>query len=219
MGLALEGKAPRIFAKCTKNGVPIYAVLLVLLISLLSFLQVSNSTAVVLDWFISLVTASQLINFSAMCVTYLRFHKALQVQGMTRDSLPYRSPLPQPFAAWYGLVGCFIMTFVGGYTVFLPGNWNVPDFLFSYTMIGVCPVLYVGWKVLKRSTIQRAGDMDLGKDLEEIEEYEANYVAKPPRYATLKSFCLYHILICEIIGTCLRRGWIFCLDRDDEDLR
>jgi amino acid transporter len=30
-------------------------------------------------------------------------------------------------------VGTFVMTFVGGYTVFLPldGYWNVPDFLFS----------------------------------------------------------------------------------------
>lgn len=108
-----------------------YSVLLVLLISLLSFLQVSNSSAVVLNWFVSLVTASQLINFSVMCFTYIRFYKALQAQGMSRDSLPYKGFLPQPFAAWYGLVGCFIMTFVGGYTVFLPGNWNVPDFLFS----------------------------------------------------------------------------------------
>lgn len=131
MGLALEGKAPKIFARCTRNGVPFNAVLLVLLISLLSFLQVSNNSAVVLSWFVSLVTASQLINFSAMCFTYIRFFEALKAQGISRDSLPYKSPLPQPFAAWYGLVGTFIMIFVGGYTVFLPGKWDIPTFLFS----------------------------------------------------------------------------------------
>ena len=54
-GLALEGKAPRIFTRCTKNGVPVYCVALVLAISLLSFLQVSNSSAVVLQWFVNLV--------------------------------------------------------------------------------------------------------------------------------------------------------------------
>ncbi|KAL9120315.1 MAG: hypothetical protein Q9187_003134, partial [Circinaria calcarea] len=53
-GLALEGKAPRFLTKCTKQGVPIYCVLVVLLISLLSFLQVSNSASVVLQWFVSL---------------------------------------------------------------------------------------------------------------------------------------------------------------------
>ncbi|GAB1191513.1 hypothetical protein APSETT444_000692 [Aspergillus pseudonomiae] len=54
-GLALDNKAPRIFRKCTKNGVPIYCVGLVLLIALLAFLQVSNSASVVLNWFINLV--------------------------------------------------------------------------------------------------------------------------------------------------------------------
>lgn len=80
MGLALEGKAPRIFAKCTRRGVPIYSVLLVLLISLLSFLQVGSGSAVVLSWFVSLVTASQLINFSVMAFTYMRFLKALKAR-------------------------------------------------------------------------------------------------------------------------------------------
>ena len=54
-GLALEGKAPKIFTRCTRNGVPVYCVLIVLLLSLLSFLQVSNSSAVVLQWFVNLV--------------------------------------------------------------------------------------------------------------------------------------------------------------------
>lgn len=58
-GLALEGKAPRVFTRCTKNGVPVYCVLLVLAISLLSFLQVSNGSAVVLQWFVNLVGGLQ----------------------------------------------------------------------------------------------------------------------------------------------------------------
>ena len=54
-GLALEGKAPRVLTRCTRRGVPIYCVLIVLLISLLSFLQVSNNASVVLEWFVNLV--------------------------------------------------------------------------------------------------------------------------------------------------------------------
>lgn len=129
-GLALEGKAPKFLARCTKSGVPIYCVIVVLLIALLSFLQVSNNAAVVLNWFVSLVTASQLINFSVMCFTFIRFKKACDVQGFDRSSLPYRGWY-QPYVAYYGLVGCFIMAFVGGYTVFLDDNWDVPTFLFS----------------------------------------------------------------------------------------
>jgi amino acid transporter len=129
-GLALEGKAPALFTRCNGKGVPIYCVLTVLAIALLAFLQVSNSAAVVLQWFVNLVTASQLINFSVMCLTYIRFHAALKTQGIARETLPYRARL-QPYAAWYGLIACSVMAFVGGYTVFLPGHWDVPSFLSS----------------------------------------------------------------------------------------
>ncbi|KAF7553813.1 hypothetical protein G7046_g6992 [Stylonectria norvegica] len=179
-GLALEGKAPKFFTTCTRQGVPVYCVFVVLLIALLSFLQLSENTAVVLDWFVSLVTASQLINFACMCTAYLCFYRALKAQGISRDTLPYKAWF-QPYAAWYGLVGTFIMTFVGGYTVFLPldGYWNIPDFLFSYTMVAVFPILYVGWKLIHKTKIHKPEEVDLLKDLDVIAEYEANYVPQP----------------------------------------
>ena len=75
------------------------------------------------------------------------------------------------------------MTFVGGYTVFLPGSWDVATFLFSYTMIGVFPILFVGWKLLKRTKWLKPEEVDLMKDVEEIEEYTRDYVPSPPKYA------------------------------------
>ncbi|KAK3687383.1 putative carnitine transport protein [Podospora appendiculata] len=181
-GLALEGKAPALFRTCTKKGVPIYCVFVVLAVGLLGFLQVSNDAAIVLQWFVNLVTASQLINFSVICVTYLRFYRALHAQGISRDSLPYKAML-QPYAAWVGLAGCFVMTFVGGYTVFLPGQWDIPTFLFSYTMIGVTPLLFVGYKIFMRTKFHRANEIDLLKNLDEVEEYQRSFVPSPPSNA------------------------------------
>ncbi|KAL1843338.1 hypothetical protein VTJ49DRAFT_2155 [Mycothermus thermophilus] len=130
--------------------------------------------------FVSLVTASQLINFAVICVTYLRSHGALRVQGVDRRTLPYRATI-QPYAAWYALIACSAMAFIGGYAVFLPGRWDVPTFLFSYTMIGVCPILYVAWKLLKRTCVYRSDEVDLQKNMDEIAEYEKNYVPTPPK--------------------------------------
>lgn len=90
-GLALEGKAPRIFAKCTKSGVPIYCVAVTMAISLLSFLQVSDNAAVILQWcgtlmfsfdtcadrnerLAKLLTVCQVTNYAIISLTYLRFH-------------------------------------------------------------------------------------------------------------------------------------------------
>jgi amino acid transporter len=177
-GLALEGKAPKFLTKCTKQGVPFYCVLFVLMIALLSFLQLGQNSAVVLNWFVSLVTASQLINFSVMCFTFLKFYKACKVQGLDRDTLPYKG-MAQPYAAWYGLVTTFVMTFVGGYTVFLKGMWDVPSFLFSYLMVFAFPVLFIFWKLLKRTKWILAHEADLVTDLAEIEEYHRTFVEKP----------------------------------------
>ncbi|KGY15127.1 hypothetical protein PABG_11906 [Paracoccidioides brasiliensis Pb03] len=179
-GLALEGKAPRIFTKCNKHGVPIYCVGLVLLISLLSFLQVSNNAAIVLSWFVSLVTASQLLNFFSIAFTYTRFMKALHAQGVSRDSLPYKGYW-QPYLAYYACAGTLIMAFVGGYTVFLPGNWSVPTFLFSYTMIGMCPLLFLGWKLIKKTKWLKPHEVDLFTDVAEIDEYTRKFVPTPPK--------------------------------------
>ncbi|GAB0135522.1 hypothetical protein EsDP_00003857 [Epichloe bromicola] len=177
-GLALEGKAPKFLTACTKKGVPVYCVGVVLLFALLAFLQLSQNASVVLDWLVSLVTASQLINFCCVCTSYLCFHRALRAHGISRDSLPYKAWL-MPFPAYYALVATFIMAFVGGYTVFLPGQWSVPNFLFSYTMIVMFPVLYVGYKVVHKTKMHEPDEVDLQKDLDVIEEYERNYTPRP----------------------------------------
>ncbi|KAI4171002.1 MAG: hypothetical protein LQ343_004539 [Gyalolechia ehrenbergii] len=178
-GLALEGRAPRILTRCMRNGVPIYCVIVVLLISLISFLQVSNGTATVLKWLVSIITASQLINFSVIAFTYTRFKKACDVQGLSRDKLQYKG-IWQPFLAWYALSGCLTMALVNGFAVFIHGNWQITSFFFSYTMVGVFPLLFFGWKFLKGTKIIKAEEVDLQKDVEEIDEYSRNFVPSPP---------------------------------------
>ena len=73
------------------------------------------------------------------------------------------------------------MAFVGGYPVFLPGNWDVPTFLFSYTSVAVFPILFVGWKLYKKTKWLKPEEVDLRKDLDDIEEYERTYVPREPR--------------------------------------
>ncbi|KAI5852023.1 amino acid permease/ SLC12A domain-containing protein [Tricharina praecox] len=180
-GLALDGQAPKIFARCTRSGVPIYSVLVVLAIAMLAFLQVSNSASVVLSWFVSLVTASQLINFSVILYTYLRFRRALAAQGTPMSALPYMTRW-QPYTTYFALTCTLVMCFVSGYEVFLPGNWNIPTFLFSYTMIAVFPLIWVAWKTLKRTSRVPLEEVNTFREEREvIDEYQRNYVAPKPR--------------------------------------
>lgn len=72
--------------------------------------------------------------------------------------------------------------------MFLDDNFNAPDFLFSYTMIFVFPLLYIGWKLLKRTKIVKPEDADIHRDAEEIDDYHNNFVPSKPRNAVDKWF-------------------------------
>lgn len=114
-GMALEGKAPAIFRRCTRNGVPIYCVGLVLLISLLSFLQVSNDAAVVLNWFVSLVGSTPISRktrltcsghcFSAYQLLRHDLHIPQMEEGLRCPGIrPQSSPSYRLLAAIHGLL-------------------------------------------------------------------------------------------------------------------
>lgn len=88
-GLSLEGRAPAILRKCTKQGVPIYCFAVTMLFPFLSFLQVSSNSSQVLTWLINLITAGGVIDYMVMSVTYLCFFYACKKQGLDRKTLPY----------------------------------------------------------------------------------------------------------------------------------
>lgn len=46
-------------------------------------------------------------------------------------------------------------------SVFLKGAWNVDYFIFSYLAPAVFVVLFIGWKILKRTKFLAANDVDL----------------------------------------------------------
>lgn len=174
-GMAMEGQAPAIFARCSRAGLPYYAVAGNLVFSFLGFLQVSNSSAMVLNWLVSVITACYLLNYLGTCVTYLHFYTAMKKQCIDRTTLPYCGFL-QPYAGWYSVFGTTIMTLILGYNLFIDGKWDITSFFLNYTMIGVVIVTFVGWKVLKRTSYRRPGTADLGLNglKKEIDDYEAS---------------------------------------------
>ncbi|ODV84820.1 hypothetical protein CANARDRAFT_176651 [[Candida] arabinofermentans NRRL YB-2248] len=175
-GMALEGKAPRLFAYCNKSGVPIYAVLLSLCWGLLAFLQLGETASTVLDWIVNLVTASQMINFLVILITYLHFKKACEAQGIDRDTLPFKGWY-QPYISYYGIFMIFIMIWVQGYYVFLPDSWSVTSFLFSYLMIFIDIALYLFWKILKKTKYVKPQDADLVTGSDEVDAHERHLQA------------------------------------------
>jgi len=177
-GLALEGQAPAVFKRCTRAGIPWAAFLATMLFPLLSFLAVSNGTAQAVQWLANLTEAAQLIDFIVMGVTYIFFFRALEAQGIDRATLPYRGWW-QPWCSYVAVAGEATILAAYGYVVFLPGYWDLGTFFSYYTMVFVCVVTYVGWKVLKRTRVVHPSQADLVWDRPVIDAYEDS-LAEPP---------------------------------------
>lgn len=193
-GLALEGRAPGFLRKCTRNGVPIYCFAVVIVFPLLSFLQVSSSSATVLTWLINLITAGGVIDYIVMSTTYIFFYRACKVQGVDRKSLPYTGWF-QPYCAWVSLVFLILVVGCYGYSSFLP--WIVSSFFSYYTMVLVAPVLYLGWKLIKRTKVVRATEADLVWERPVIDAYEESFIDAPVGFWTE---------IIQLIGMRRQRG-------------
>ncbi|KAI4717664.1 amino acid permease [Aureobasidium sp. EXF-10727] len=180
-GMALEGHAPRIFSRCTKKGVPIWALLFSLCFCLLAFLQVKSSSGVVLTYLVDLVTSCQMLNYGFTALTYRHFYSALNKQGISRDTLPYKGRF-QPYTSYLAMGGTLFMLLAGGYNIFLKGQWSVMWFFLTYAMIGFFIVAFVFWKVVFKTTYVRPGtaDLSLGGLREEIDAYEALLIPVDP---------------------------------------
>lgn len=48
-------------------------------------------------------------------------------------------------------------------------------------MIMIFPVLFLGWKFIKKTKMKALHEVDLVSGVEEIEEYTRNFVAAPPK--------------------------------------
>ncbi|WVQ65195.1 uncharacterized protein L199_003368 [Kwoniella botswanensis] len=164
--LALDKKAPSIFTRVNRKGVPYTSVILVMLLSCLAYLALGSSSAKVLNWILNFCTAATMLNWSVMAFTWVRFNRAMREQGIDRkEYLPVVSKI-QPYAGYWALFWAPLFLFIQGYSVFLKGNWDVATFIFNYGIIALAGGIGLGFKLFARTPFHRSKDVDLVSDLE-----------------------------------------------------
>lgn len=112
-----------------------------------------------------------------MCVTYIKFYAACKAQGFDRKNLPYVGWF-QPYCAWIGLVWMCTVVLCYGYSSWRPG-WSVSTFFSYYILVFVDPLLFIGWKLLKRTKWVGKHEADLVWERPTIDAYEASFVDPP----------------------------------------
>lgn len=175
--MSLNKQAPKFFAITNRRGVPYVAVLFTWAFGLLAYLNVSNTGATVFGWFVSISTISGFIAWIVVTITYLRFRRAMEYNGLLH-TLPYRTPL-QPYATWVVLFLLVLLTLTNGFQVFFPSEWNVSDFLAAYITLPLFVALYLGHKILYLTPFAiRTSNIDVITGKKEMDELEA--MDRPP---------------------------------------
>lgn len=183
--LSLDGHAPRFLRKTTRAGVPIYCFCVTMVFPLLGpphtpstssihltapgFLSVGRAASEGVKWLANITQAAQLMNYIIMCTIYLFFYRALSAQGYSRDALPYKG-WGQPYVAIAGVVLFSAVLAIYGYATFYA--FDVGTFMTYYAMCFIDIVLWVGFKVWKRSKVVGAEEADLVWERPAIDAYE-----------------------------------------------
>ncbi|KAJ6562656.1 amino acid permease/ SLC12A domain-containing protein [Mycena capillaripes] len=158
-GLALRGQAPRILAKTTKGGLPIFALSFSSIWILLSYMALSSGASTVLNWLSNLTSILGFCTWAIISLTYIRFYHGMKAQGIDRTAFVYWNRF-QPYPAYWALIWSILIIFFNGWSVFIKGDWDVSDFIIAYINLPIFLVLYVVYKVLRKSSIVKPENMD-----------------------------------------------------------
>ncbi|KAF2106172.1 AAT family amino acid transporter [Lophiotrema nucula] len=167
--LAVVGNAPKIFTRCNRYGLPVYAVCAASCFSFLAYLSAGSQAGVVFNWFISLTNTAGYTSWILCAIIFVRFRKACSIQGV---SVPYKSRI-QPYGAWICLFVFTILLLANGFTVFYPGQFTTSGFLTTYLGIPIFVLLWLGHKyTVGRSQpwMLESAHVDLTSGVREVEE-------------------------------------------------
>ncbi|HBO22740.1 MULTISPECIES: amino acid permease [unclassified Providencia] len=157
--LAREGKAPRIFARLSKGGVPRYALVATTVIAGLCFLSSMFGNQSVYLWLLNTSGMTGFIAWLGIAVSHYRFRKGYMAQGRNLNDLPYVSgffPIGPIFA--FGL--CLIITLGQNYQAFLADRIDWVGVTATYIGIPLFLAIWFGYKIVKKTTIIRYKEMD-----------------------------------------------------------
>ena len=159
--LAQDKYAPQIFAKTTKNGIPFYALLATILVSLLTF-TTSIFGQKIYMW---LVAASGLTGFIAwvgIALSHYRFRRAFIKQGHQLSELKYHAKL-FPLGPIIALILCIIV--IGGQNIEAFVKWDWQQIGITYISVPLVLILYFGYKWKHHTKIIPLDEIDVSSKI------------------------------------------------------
>jgi amino acid transporter len=122
---------------------------------------------------LNLVNTGGFISWICCSIILIRFRKACDMQGVSRELLPIRSRL-QPVGSWITLCAFTILCLCNGFTVFFPSEWSASSFLTAYVGLPLFIGIYFVHRIVHRQDPWAipVDEIDLVTGLAEVEAAE-----------------------------------------------
>ncbi|KUM30772.1 amino acid permease [Glutamicibacter mishrai] len=139
--MAKDGKAPKIFARLNKRGVPVPAMLLTASVGLFGFLTAIIGQGEAYTWLLNVSGLSGFIAWVGIAVSHYQFRKAYLASGQDLADLPYKAPL-FPLGPILAFVILLVVIAGQNYQAVLEGN--LLQMASSYVGLPIFLLLWLG---------------------------------------------------------------------------
>lgn len=150
--MALDGKAPKIFGKINKRGVPMNALIATSLVGAMCFITSPNGSGTVYIWLMNATGLAGFIAWLGIALSHYRFRKAFAAQGRDMKELTYKAKW-FPFGPIFALVLCIIVIVGQNWIAFTANPIDWYGITVSYIGLPLFLALYFGFKIVKKTKI------------------------------------------------------------------
>jgi lysine-specific permease len=138
-------KAPKLFSKLNRRGVPVAALLATGLVSALAFFSTVVGDQKIYQIFYNASSLSGFLIWLGIAVCHLRFRQAWVAQGRSLDDLKFKSKF-YPYGPWLAVILFLVVLFGANIGVFQAPVFSWFDFITGYLMIPAFVLFYLGHK-------------------------------------------------------------------------
>lgn len=157
--LASEGKAPRMFAKLSKGGVPRNALYATTVVAALCFLSSMFGNKTVYLWLLNTSGMTGFIAWLGIAISHYRFRRGYVSQGRNLKDLPYLSGF-FPFGPIFAFVLCLTITLGQNYQAFLKDTIDWYGVAATYIGLPLFLIIWFGYKLSRKTKVVKYSEME-----------------------------------------------------------
>ncbi|RAT14193.1 MULTISPECIES: amino acid permease [Lonsdalea] len=156
--LAREGKAPAMFGRLSRGGVPRNALYATTVVAALCFLTSMFGNQTVYLWLLNTSGMTGFIAWLGIAISHYRFRRGFIKQGGDLTALPYLSSF-FPLGPIFAFVLCLIITLGQNYEAFLADQIDWYGVAATYIGIPLFLTIWFTYKRVKRTRFVKYADM------------------------------------------------------------